>query len=88
MRALEYWKAVTADKSAFLDRFLTVLARSGARYCVIGGQGVNAFAEPVVSLDLDLVVATEDMGPLEGVLSSEFRVERFPHSLKVLSRLI
>jgi hypothetical protein len=29
----------------------------GARYCVIGGQAVNAYAEPVVSLDLDLALA-------------------------------
>lgn len=83
MRALEYWKAVTADKSAFLDRILAALAQSGAKYCVIGGQGVNAFAEPVVSLDLDLVVATEDLEALQGLLSKEFRVERFPHSINV-----
>lgn len=83
MRALEYWKTVTADKSAFLDRIISVLAESGAPYCVIGGQGVNAFAEPVVSLDLDLVVATEDLEALQARLSRQFRVERFPHSINV-----
>ena len=61
MQALEYWKAVTSDKAGFLDRFVSLLAESGARFCVIGGQGVNAFVEPVVSLDLDLVVAAEDL---------------------------
>ena len=52
MQALEYWKAVTTDKAGFLDRVIALLAESGVRYCVIGGQAVNAFVEPVVSLDL------------------------------------
>ena len=59
MQALEYWKAVTVDKAGFLDRVIALLAESGVRYCVIGGQGVNAFVEPVVSLDLDLAVDVE-----------------------------
>jgi len=38
MQALAYWKAVTADRSEFLDRLVALLAESGIRYCVIGGQ--------------------------------------------------
>ena len=83
MQALEYWKAVTSDKAGFLDRFVSLLAESGARFCVIGGQGVNAFVEPVVSLDLDLVVAAEDLTAVEERLRKPFRVERFPHSIDV-----
>ena len=30
-------------------------------YCAIGGLAVNAYVEPVVSLDLDIVVAMEDI---------------------------
>jgi hypothetical protein len=50
---------------------------------VIGGQGVNAYAEPVVSLDLDIVVAMSDLPLVEPVLHDEFTVERFSHSLNV-----
>jgi hypothetical protein len=39
--------------------------------------------DPVVSLDLDLVVAAGDLQQLEPVLGAHFRVERFPHSLNV-----
>jgi len=81
--ALEYWKAVTADKAGFLDRVIALLAESGVRYCVIGGQAVNAFVEPVVSLDLDIAVATEDLASAEELLRRQFRVERFPHSVNV-----
>lgn len=58
MQALEYWKAVTAARVDFLDRVVETLSASGARYCVVGGQAVNAYVEPVVSLDLDIAVAT------------------------------
>lgn len=83
MQALAYWKAVTADKAGFLDRVIALLGQSGLRYCVIGGQAVNAFVEPVVSLDLDLAVATADLAAAEALLAQSFRVERFPHSVNV-----
>ena len=50
MRAREYWRAVTVDRSDLLDRFLALTRDRGDRSCVIGGQGVNAYSEPVVSL--------------------------------------
>jgi len=83
MQALAYWKAVTQDRADFLDEFLSMLVESDIRYCVIGGQGVNAYAEPLVSLDLDVVIATEDLLLVERLLSARFRIERFEHSLNV-----
>lgn len=83
MQALAYWKAVTQDHVDFLDEFLAMLAGNGIHYCVIGGQGVNAYAEPLVSLDLDVAVATEDLDRVERLLSERFRVEQFEHSLNV-----
>jgi hypothetical protein len=83
MLARDYWKAATVDRSDLLDRFLGVLRARGAAFCVIDGQGVNAYAEPVVSLDLDIVVATSDVSAIEEVLRQRFTVERFPHSVNV-----
>lgn len=83
MKALTFWKAVTVDREAFLERLLDVLRAGGVRYCVIGGQGVNAYAEPVVSLDLDLVVAPDQLDAVEAALARQFVVERFGHSINV-----
>ncbi len=83
MQALEYWKAVTSDRSGFLDRVVAVLRDSGVKYCVIGGQGVNAYVEPVVSLDFGVAVAAADLSSAENALAREFRVERFAHSVNV-----
>jgi hypothetical protein len=48
---------VAKDRANFLDDIIGLLDVYGICYCVIGGQGVNTYAEPLVSLDLDLVVA-------------------------------
>jgi hypothetical protein len=83
VRALEFWKAVAVDHSELLERLTATLADEGIRYCVVGGQAVNAYVEPLVSLDLDLAVAAEDVGRIETVFGERFHVERFPHSLNV-----
>jgi Nucleotidyl transferase AbiEii toxin, Type IV TA system len=83
MRAAEFWKTVTVDRSGFLDSLLALLETHGIRFCVIGGQGVNAYVEPLVSLDLDLVIAVEQLEETEELLEKHFHVERFPHSLNV-----
>ncbi len=48
---------MTSDRSDFLDSLIGLFQEHGVRYCVIGGQGVNSYVEPLVSLDLDLVIA-------------------------------
>jgi hypothetical protein len=83
MQALAFWKTVAMDHSNFLDGLIGLLGEHHIRYCVIGGQGVNAYAEPLVSLDLDLVVAVDQMQEVEELLATRFHLERFPHSLNV-----
>ena len=83
MHALDYWKAVTADRSQFLDRVIGLMESSGSRSCVIGGQAVNAYVEPVVSLDLDLAVVAADLDRTEQLLGEHFTAQRFPHSVNV-----
>lgn len=83
MRAQTFWKTMTADTTDFLGRLIALLRGHGIRYCVVGGQGVNAYVEPVVSLDLDLAVAVDQLPDVDRLLRGAFTVERFPHSLNV-----
>ena len=83
MQALAYWKTVTVDTTDLLESLLDLLASHQIRYCVIGGQAVNAFVDPLVSLDLDLVIAASQLDEVERLVESHFRVRRFPHSLNV-----
>ena len=86
MRAQAFWRAVVADHTDFLSRVIELLTKHGIRYCVLGGQGVNAYVDPVVSLDLDVVIAVEQLPEVERLLGEEFTVERFPHSVNVSAR--
>src|SRR5690606_27082135 len=76
------WRTVTVDTSDVLGRVFDLFDRLGTRFCVIGGVAVNAYVEPVVTLDLDLVIASADVPDVERHLGG-FRVERFPHSVNV-----
>ena len=85
MRALEIWKAVTVDESDFLERFIGLMSEHEIRFCVIGGQGINAYAEPIVSLDLDVVVAVEDLQRTKQIAATHFMVQEFPNSIDLAS---
>lgn len=83
MQARTFWKTVTADRTDLLDRLIGLLTDRGIRYCVVGGQAVNAYVEPVVSLDLDVVIAVDQLAAAKAFLREAFTVEEFPHSLNV-----
>lgn len=73
------------DRDNLLEQFLEFMRESGARFCLIGGTGVNAYAYPVVTEDLDIVVAADQIEKLERALAQRFTVRRFPHSVNVSS---
>jgi hypothetical protein len=83
MQAFAFWKTVTMDHSNLLESLIELLKGHNIRYCVIGGQAVNAYAEPLVSLDLDLAVAVDQIEEVEALFKKHFVVKRFPHSLNV-----
>lgn len=83
MQAFTFWKEVTMDKSNLLERFVQLLERHGLRYCTIGGQAVNAYVEPLVSLDFDVIIAMDQLERAKQLLAEEFEVEAFAHSLNI-----
>jgi hypothetical protein len=83
MQVLTFWKTVTMDHSNLLESLIELLKKHDVRFCVIGGQAVNAYAEPLVSLDLDLVVAVDQIAKVEALFDKHFVVKHFPHSLNV-----
>ena len=85
MKALSFWKAVALDKSNLLEEVFALLQENGVRFCVIGGQAVNAYVEPLVSLDLDLVVAVGQLEQVSKLMREHYQVEAFPHSLNFSS---
>jgi hypothetical protein len=83
MQASKFWKTVTMDQANLLERLIALLEEQGIQYCAIGGQAVNAYVEPLVSLDVDLVVAIGQLDHARELLSGHFNVKEFPHSLNI-----
>ncbi len=77
MKALSFWKAVTLDKSNLLEEVFALLDEHDVCFCVIGGQAVNAYVEPLVSLDLDLVVAVDQIEEVRNLMQEHFNTEAF-----------
>lgn len=83
MEARTFFKVTTRDETDLLERLLALFEEQHIAYCVIGGQGVNAYVEPLVSLDVDVVVVSEQLAEVEKLLAESFTVKRFPHRLNV-----
>lgn len=87
MTKKEFFKRVAKEKKDLLADFIAILDKKKVSFCVIGGLAVNAYVEPVVSLDLDVVVVVERLEELLGILRKKYKVQRFPHSINISSAL-
>ena len=84
MTSKTFLNSVANGKTDIVSILLSLLDQTGSAYCVIGGLGVNAYAEPVVSLDLDIVVVADHISELrEAAESGGMRVQEFEHSLNL-----
>jgi len=79
----KFLNALANSKVDVIKEFLDLLAKLKIDYCLIGGLAVNAYAEPVVSMDLDLVLALADTDNLIKHASAKFKIENFPHSINL-----
>lgn len=84
MTGREFISRVTGGGQDAVAMVMDVLREADASYCVIDGLAVNAYAEPVVSLDMDIVVvASATDRVMESARRQGWRVESFPHSLNL-----
>jgi hypothetical protein len=86
MTGKKFMNAVANAQEDILQLFLDILRKTKASYCVVGGLAVNAYVEPVVSLDLDIVVDTNNIDKVcKGAAAKGLKVERFEHSVNLTS---
>ena len=87
MTGKEFINSVANGKLDIIQIILDILTETGSRYCLIGGLAVNAYVEPVVSLDLDIVATVEDIEAISKAARERgFRVEHFEHSVNLTSK--
>ena len=85
MTAKAFYDWQTAGGGGDVSRAIAVLERLDVRWCVIGGLAVNHWAkEPIVTADVDLVVASDSVEATVAALEAEgFKAERFPWSVNL-----
>jgi hypothetical protein len=75
---------IANGETDIVSTLLSLLDDTDSEYCVIGGLGVNAYAEPVVSLDLDLVVVSDHIPAVRSAAEARgMKVEEFEHSINL-----
>ena len=84
MTSKEFFKAITNGKADIVQLLLDILRESKTPYAVIGGLAVNAYVEPVVSLDLDVVVVAQKIDEIcRKAEQCGLKIEKFPHSINL-----
>ena len=85
MTKKEFLNTVSNGKVDILQIFLDTISAVNTEYCIIGGLAVNAYVEPVVSLDLDIIIATKDIERVCEAAAEHFKIQRFVHSINLSS---
>jgi len=83
MIAKDYFNKVTNSGEDFLQAFIDLLEKRKIAFCVIGGLAVNVYAEPVVSLDLDVVIVADKIDELLAALPGHFNIARYANSINI-----
>ena len=86
MNRQSFFKGIVNGKKDIIRELIDLLDQHDIGYCVIGGLAVNAYVEPVVSLDLDIVVVAGDIHKLIEGSRDIFKVESFQHSINLGSK--
>lgn len=85
MKANEFYNKATNSKFDIIAEFLGLLHNEGIAYCVIGGVGINAYCEPLLTLDFDCVIAKDRIKDLkEKIKAKGFKIKTHPHTYEVI----
>lgn len=80
-----FLNGLAQSQADVIQILLDLLQSMRAPYCVIGGLAVNAYVDPVASLDLDIVIAVSAIPELTDAAAEEFTIKRFEHSVNLES---
>ena len=81
MTATEVFESVTNGGSSDFATLVGILNAHGP-WCLIGGLAVNTYAEPVFTIDVDIVVIADELDAIKAKLAAAgFSIKEFPYSL-------
>ena len=83
MTGKTFFNKVANGKGDVLGELLAHLDNHKISYCVIGGLAVNAYASPVISLDVDIVIAVEEFDRFQTTIPAEWSLRKERFSLNI-----
>ena len=86
MNQKSFLNAVSNGKKDIIQEIIDLLNNNHIEYCTIGGLAVNSYVEPVVSLDLDIVVMVDFIDKFIELIRNKFKIEKFAHSINLESK--
>ena len=84
MTEKEFLNRIAGNNTDILQQFIDLLRKMEVPYCVIGGLAVNAYVEPVVSLDIDIVIAVHSVKKLNEKIETFATLKKFTHSINIV----
>ncbi len=76
MTAAEIYNSVTNGGASDFAEVAAILDRHGP-WCLIGGLAVNCYVEPVYTMDVDIIVITENLAAIrDELVAAGFSIER------------
>jgi hypothetical protein len=86
MTGKEFLNSLANGQSDIIQILLDIIAETASPYCVIGGLAVNAYVEPVVSLDVDIVISVKNVEATRRAAERRgLKFEQFEHSVNISS---
>ena len=83
MTGKEFLNSLANGSVDIIQQFLDLLDELKIDYCIIGGLAVNAYADPVASLDLDLAITLDETDKLLKLVDKLYTIEKYPHSINL-----
>jgi hypothetical protein len=79
MTEKQFINSLANGQSDVIQLLIDLLKNLDIPYCVVGGLAVNAYMEPVVSLDLDLIIAADSLPRLKKAAEKNLAIKEYPH---------
>lgn len=86
MNQKDFLNGIGNSRKDIIQEVIDLLNHHRIDYCIVGGLAVNAYVEPVVSLDLDIVVITGGIDDLLQLVKGQYQIEKFLHSINLKSK--
>ncbi|NUM55345.1 MAG: hypothetical protein HUU46_16990 [Candidatus Hydrogenedentes bacterium] len=84
MTGKQFINSLANGSEDVVGRVVRILESLNAPHCIVGGLAVNAYAEPMVSLDVDIVVQDAYLKDVcAAAESAGFAIEVFPNSVNL-----